>query len=63
LHVLLWLPITPQSELLEYMAAQLPQRGGVFLQSESELAGASMVYGAAATGHRAMTSSSSPVSV
>lgn len=53
-------PITPQSELLEYMAAQLPQRGGVFLQSESELAGASMVYGAAATGHRAMTSSSSP---
>ena len=53
-------PITPQSELLEYMATQLPQRGGVFLQSESELAGASMVYGAVATGHRAMTSSSSP---
>ncbi len=53
-------PITPQSELLEYMAVNLPKRGGVFLQSESELAGVSMVYGAAATGKRAMTSSSSP---
>lgn len=53
-------PITPQSELLEYMAVNLPKRGGVFLQSESELAGISMVYGAAATGKRAMTSSSSP---
>ena len=53
-------PITPQSELLEYMAVNLPKRGGVFLQSESELAGISMVYGVAATGKRAMTSSSSP---
>ncbi len=53
-------PITPQSELLEYMAVNLPKRGGVFLQSESELAGISMVYGAAATGMRSMTSSSSP---
>lgn len=53
-------PITPQSELLEYMAVNLPKRGGVFVQSESELAGINMVYGAAATGKRAMTSSSSP---
>lgn len=53
-------PITPQSELLEYMAEELPKRGGVFVQSESELAGASMVYAAAGTGVRAMTSSSSP---
>ncbi|MDR2006692.1 MAG: 3-methyl-2-oxobutanoate dehydrogenase subunit VorB [Acidaminococcales bacterium] len=53
-------PITPQSELLEYMAVNLPKAGGVFLQSESELAGISMVYGTAATGKRVMTSSSSP---
>jgi 2-oxoglutarate ferredoxin oxidoreductase subunit alpha len=53
-------PITPQSELLEYMAVNLPKAGGVFLQSESELAGISMVYGTAASGKRVMTSSSSP---
>lgn len=53
-------PITPQSELLEYMAAQLPKRGGVFLQSESELAGIAMLYGTSASGKRVMTSSSSP---
>jgi 2-oxoglutarate ferredoxin oxidoreductase subunit alpha len=53
-------PITPQSELLEFMASNLPKRGGVFVQSESEIAGISMVYGAAASGMRAMTSSSSP---
>lgn len=53
-------PITPQSELLEFMAHELPKRDGVFVQSESELAGISMVYGAAAAGQRAMTSSSSP---
>lgn len=53
-------PITPQTELLEYMARRLPEMGGVFLQSESELAGINMVYGAAATGKRVMTSSSSP---
>lgn len=53
-------PITPQTELLEYMARRLPEVGGVFLQSESELAGINMVYGAAATGKRVMTSSSSP---
>ena len=53
-------PITPQSELLEYMAQQLPKRGGVFLQAESELAGSAMVYAATATGTRALISSSSP---
>ena len=53
-------PITPQNELTAYMAAQMPKAGGVFIQSESELAAISMVYGAAAAGARAMTSSSSP---
>ncbi len=53
-------PITPQGELVEYMARELPRRGGVFLQAESEVAAINMVYGAAAAGARAMTSSSSP---
>jgi 2-oxoglutarate ferredoxin oxidoreductase subunit alpha len=53
-------PITPQSEVLEYLSRRMPEVGGVFIQSESELAGISMVYGAAAAGFRAMTSSSGP---
>ncbi|MBR0599146.1 3-methyl-2-oxobutanoate dehydrogenase subunit VorB [Sinanaerobacter chloroacetimidivorans] len=53
-------PITPQSEILEYLSWRLPEVGGTFIQSESELSGISMVYGAAATGARAMTSSSGP---
>ena len=53
-------PITPQNELFEYMALMLPQIGGTFLQSESELSGIHMVYGAAAGGGRCMTSSSGP---
>ena len=53
-------PITPQSEILEYLSGHLPKAGGTFLQAESELAGINMVYGAAAAGHRAMTSSSGP---
>ncbi|MGE5485104.1 MAG: 3-methyl-2-oxobutanoate dehydrogenase subunit VorB [Ignavibacteriales bacterium] len=53
-------PITPQSELPEYMARRLPQVGGVFLQAESEVAAINMVYGAAGAGARVMTSSSSP---
>ncbi|MCL4458470.1 MAG: 3-methyl-2-oxobutanoate dehydrogenase subunit VorB [Chloroflexi bacterium] len=53
-------PITPQSELLEYMAAKMPQLGRVFLQAESEVAAINMVFGAAAAGVRAMTSSSGP---
>jgi len=53
-------PITPQSELIEYMAKMLPKVNGVFLQAESEVAAINMVYGAAGTGRRVMTSSSSP---
>ncbi len=53
-------PITPQSEIPEYLSEHLPASGGVFIQAESELAGVNMVYGAAAAGHRAMTSSSGP---
>lgn len=53
-------PITPQTELAEYMAKNLPLVGGTFLQAESEIAAISMVYGTSATGKRVMTSSSSP---
>ncbi len=53
-------PITPQSELIEYMAKRMPQVEGVFLQAESEISAINMVYGAAAAGCRVMTSSSSP---
>lgn len=53
-------PITPQSELIEYMAKMMPKVGGTFLQAESEVAAINMVYGAAGTGKRVMTSSSSP---
>jgi len=53
-------PITPQNEIPEYMSARLPQIGGCFLQSESEVAAINMVYGAAGAGARVMTSSSSP---
>lgn len=53
-------PITPQTELLEYMAARLPALGRTFLQAESEVASINMVYGAACGGARAMSSSSSP---
>ena len=53
-------PITPQNEVPAYMARRMPEEGRVFVQSESELAAISMVFGASATGKRAMTSSSSP---
>jgi len=53
-------PITPQNEIPEYMSAKMPAAGGVFVQSESEVSAINMVYGAAASGIRAMTSSSSP---
>jgi 2-oxoglutarate ferredoxin oxidoreductase subunit alpha len=53
-------PITPQNELIAYMARYMPLRDGVFIQAESEVAAINMVYGAASTGARAMTSSSSP---
>lgn len=53
-------PITPQNEIPEFMARELPGIGGVFVQSESETSSINMVYGAAAAGVRAMTSTSSP---
>lgn len=53
-------PITPQTELSAYMAKRMEKSGGVFLQAESEIAAVNMVLGAASTGVRAMTSSSSP---
>jgi len=53
-------PITPQNEVCSYMAWRMREQGRVFVQSESELAAINMVFGAAATGKRAMTSSSSP---
>jgi len=53
-------PITPQAELLEHMARNMPRLGRTFVQAESEVAAISMVYGAAACGVRTMTSSSSP---
>ncbi len=53
-------PITPQNELTAYMARHMPRLGRAFVQAESEVAAINMVYGAAAAGMRAMTSSSSP---
>ncbi len=53
-------PITPQNEIPAYMSRRMPEEGRVFVQSESELAAINMVFGASATGKRAMTTSSSP---
>jgi 2-oxoglutarate ferredoxin oxidoreductase subunit alpha len=53
-------PITPQSEILEYLTENIPGRHGVVLQAESEVAAINMIYGAAGAGKRVMTSSSSP---
>lgn len=53
-------PITPQTEIAAYMAKRMPKIGGTFLQAESEIAAINMVIGAAASGVRVMTSSSSP---
>ena len=53
-------PITPQNEIIAYMAKHMACAGGVFIQAESELAAINMVYGASAAGARSMTSSSSP---
>jgi 2-oxoglutarate ferredoxin oxidoreductase subunit alpha len=53
-------PITPQNEIPAYMSKRMPEEGRVFLQCESELAAINMVFGASATGKRAMTTSSSP---
>ena len=53
-------PITPQSELLEYMSRELQNRGGAFVQAESEVAAINMVFGASGAGVRTMTSTSGP---
>jgi 2-oxoglutarate/2-oxoacid ferredoxin oxidoreductase subunit alpha len=53
-------PITPQTEVLEYMSRRMPELGRVFVQAESELGAINMVYGAACTGARVMSSTSSP---
>ena len=53
-------PITPQAELLEWMARRMPEEGRVFVQAESELAAINMALGAAAAGARVLVSSSSP---
>jgi 2-oxoglutarate ferredoxin oxidoreductase subunit alpha len=53
-------PITPQTELLEYLSKRMPDLGRPFVQAESELGAINMVYGAACTGVRVMSSSSSP---
>jgi 2-oxoglutarate ferredoxin oxidoreductase subunit alpha len=53
-------PITPQTEVLEYLSKRMPELGRAFVQAESELGAINMVYGAACTGKRVMTTSSSP---
>lgn len=53
-------PITPQNEVIQWFAREFPERGKVFLQSQSEVASINMLYGAAAGGFRVMTSTSSP---
>jgi 2-oxoglutarate ferredoxin oxidoreductase subunit alpha len=53
-------PITPQSEIAEYMSRRMPEVGGAYLQAESEVSVSNMLYGAAGTGVRCWTSSSSP---
>ena len=53
-------PITPQNEVLEYLSGRMPELGRAFVQAESEPAAINMVYGAACTGAKVMTSSSSP---
>jgi 2-oxoglutarate ferredoxin oxidoreductase subunit alpha len=53
-------PITPQSEVAEYLSGRMPEVGGVFVQGESEVAVSYMIFGAAACGARVFTTSSSP---
>jgi len=53
-------PITPSTEVLEYMSRRMPSLGRAFVQAESEVSAINMVYGAACTGKRVMTASSSP---
>ena len=53
-------PITPSTEFLEYMSKRMPELSRAYVQAESEVAAINMVYGAACTGKRVMTASSSP---
>ncbi len=53
-------PITPQTEILEYMSWRMEEVGGAFIQTESELAGVNMAFGAASAGARALTTSAGP---
>jgi 2-oxoglutarate ferredoxin oxidoreductase subunit alpha len=53
-------PITPQTEVPEYLARRFPEVGGLFVQAESEVAAINMLYGGAGTGKRVLTTSSSP---
>ena len=53
-------PITPQTEILEYMAWRMPEVGGAFIQTEDEMAGCHMVLGASAAGARCLTTSAGP---
>jgi 2-oxoglutarate ferredoxin oxidoreductase subunit alpha len=53
-------PITPASEIIEYLSWRIPEEGGEFVQAESEVSAINMVFGAAATGVRTMTGTSSP---
>lgn len=53
-------PITPQTEIMEYLSWRMPEAGGQFVQAESEVSAVNMLYGAACTGYRVMTSTSGP---
>jgi 2-oxoglutarate ferredoxin oxidoreductase subunit alpha len=53
-------PITPSTDIAEYMAHELPRVGGVFIQMEDEIAGIAAVIGAAVGGAKAMTATSGP---
>lgn len=59
-HCFFGYPITPQNEIIEFLSHELPKRGGVFVQSQCETGTINMLFGAAAAGVRAMTSTSSP---
>lgn len=53
-------PITPSTEVIEYLSAKFPDVGGTIVQAEDEIGAINMCYGAACTGNRVMTASSSP---
>ena len=57
-HLFAGYPITPSSEIMEYLSTRLPETGGIFIQAESEVAGINMVYGASHCGVRVLTASS-----